>query len=374
MSAIKFNGNKWAVDFGFNGKRIRKVSPENSRAGALAYEAAIRQRMARGDSPDQIFDEKPQERQPTFRTFAWKWYKIHAVPNNKPSELQRKRYCLQANLVPFFGRLPLDEITPYRVEQFKAKETGAGLHPKTINNHLTVLSSCLNSAVAWGVLDSIPKIKKLKVPPPKVDFLTKDECTLLLANSKGVWHDVIFTALKTGLRLGELKGLEWPDINWTTRTLHVRRAYCAHSKTLTSPKSNKERVIPLVDELQSLLLQKRKQSGAVFTDDRGERFNVKRLEREIGRACKRAGMRVVTCHKLRHTFASHLAMAGAPLGAIQMLLGHSDIKTTMLYAHLSPSSLRDTVTLLNARRSPVVRYDSIASVDASTSSLVQDAT
>jgi site-specific recombinase XerD len=69
----------------------------------------------------------------------------------------------------------------------------------------------------------------------------------------------------------------------------------------------------------------------------------------LWRALKRAGLRLVGWHSLRHTFASQLAMAGAPLKAIQELLGHANIQMTMRYAHLSPEIARDAVQLLDRR-------------------------
>ena len=200
MGAVKFRNN-WGIDFSFKRERIRKTSPDNSKAGAQAYEAVIRQRLSRGETTKEIFDSIQKEHEQTFEVFSWKWYEVHAVPNNKYSELHRKKCCLRANLIPFFGKTPLNKITAYQIEQFKAKEISSGLHPKTVNNHLTVLSACLNSAKEWSILESVPKIKKLKTPPQEIDFLTKEECSLLLNNSKGVWHAIIFTALKTGLRL-----------------------------------------------------------------------------------------------------------------------------------------------------------------------------
>src|SRR5258705_5339429 len=95
-----------------------------------------------------------------------------------------------------------------------------------------------------------------------------------------------------------------------------------------------------------MLLRRKQVAGPVFLDEKGRRFNAKKLNAEIRKACKRARIREITCHTLRHTFASHLVMAGASLKAIQELLGHSNIQMTMRYAHLTPSSLRQTVKLL----------------------------
>jgi hypothetical protein len=87
----------------------------------------------------------------------------------------------------------------------------------------------------------------------------------------------------------------------------------------------------------------------VFATEGGTYFGDDRLNRKIAKACKEAGIKRVTCHILRHSYASHLAMAGAPLVAIQALLGHSDIQTTMRYAHLSKSALIDAVALLEPK-------------------------
>ncbi len=360
MGAVKFR-NTWGIDFSFKRERIRKTSPDNSKAGAQAYEAVIRQRLSRGETIKEIFDTIQKEHEQTFEVFAWKWYEVYAIPNNKDSELYRKKCCLRSNLIPFFGDTPLNKITAYQIEQFKAKKISSGLHPKTVNNHLTVLSSCLNSAKEWSILDSVPRIKRLKTPPQKIDFLTKDECSLLLRNSTGVWHAVFLTALKAGLRMGELLGLDWADINWDAKTLTVRRSWCKYKKGLVSPKSNKERSVPLTDGLYEMLLVAKQAEGPIFLDERNRRLTDKRVVLELKKACLRSGIRPISCHKLRHTFASHLAMAGAPIVAIQQLLGHSDIKTTMRYAHLSKSSLRDTVKLLEVTKSPFVNDVNIAS-------------
>ena len=208
----------------------------------------------------------------------------------------------------------------------------------------------------------MPKIKKLKAPPQKIEFLSQREADLLLENSSGIGHLLILTALKTGLRLGELIGLSWTDVNFSNKTLTVSRSWCRYKKELVSPKSNKERTVPLTDTLHDALFEVRRVEGPVFINERSRRISGRTIRLEIRRACERSGIRVVACHKLRHTFASHLAMAGAPIPSIQQLMGHSDIKTTMLYAHLSESTLRSAVGLLDGVvKSPFMDYVNRAS-------------
>jgi integrase len=349
--AVRKIRHSWWVDFRHDYIRYRKKSPENSKAGAQAYEAALRQKLARGE-PLALAepDHKQKEREQKFKDFAWQWFETHVKTNNKHSEIHNKQCNLQAHLIPFFGETPIDRIDTLQIERYKSKKMNEGLANKTINNHLIILGKCLRDAQEWLDLPKIPKIKKLKIPPLKIDFLSREECELLLAHSSGLWREIILTALKTGLRRRELKALEWPDINWSNRTLTVRHSWCEANNALDAPKNNRERHIPLVDEVHDMLARRKRTAGFVFADAMNRAFDAKELNREIGNACRRAGIREITCHVLRHTFASHLVMAGASLKEIQELLGHANIQMTLRYAHLAPSSLRNAINLLEPER------------------------
>src|SRR6266545_2229278 len=100
--AVRIIKQSWWVDFRFNHARYRKRSPENSRAGALAYEATLRHKLARGESVEQTPDIASQQQ--AFEQFAWQWFEEYAVSNNKPSEQRNKRIILRSSLVPFFGK------------------------------------------------------------------------------------------------------------------------------------------------------------------------------------------------------------------------------------------------------------------------------
>jgi len=96
-----------------------------------------------------------------------------------------------------------------------------------------------------------------------------EEADLLLAHSSGVWREIIFAGLKTGLRRGELKALNWTDINWHNRTITVRQSWSEASKALDTPKSNRGRHIPLTNELFEILLRRAQSAGIVFPDESG---------------------------------------------------------------------------------------------------------
>jgi site-specific recombinase XerD len=99
-----------------------------------------------------------------------------------------------------------------------------------------------------------------------------------------------------------------------------------------------------------MLYQRKKSTGYVFTDVDGELFTQARLGYRLEKTCAKAGLRRITWHVLRHTFASHLAMRGVPLHTVQALMGHSTITMTMRYAHVAPSALRTAIDVLNPRK------------------------
>src|SRR5215831_7142720 len=112
--AVRMIKRTWWVDFRFHHTRHRQRSPDNSRAGALAYEAVLRQKLARGETLDP--EEKTGSDEITFGQFAWQWFDQYVKANNKISEQYSKEKILKSSLIPFFGAMRLDEITTERIE------------------------------------------------------------------------------------------------------------------------------------------------------------------------------------------------------------------------------------------------------------------
>jgi integrase len=117
-----------------------------------------------------------------------------------------------------------------------------------------------------------------------------------------------------------------------------------------TPKNGRSREVPLSDQALAALKSHRHLRGElVFCGETGRLLNRGECKWPLWRACQKAGLRRVGWHALRHTFASHLAMRGVPLKAVQELLGHSTMDMTMRYAHLSPDVRRDSVRLLDGQ-------------------------
>lgn len=342
MSARKIR-KSWWIDIRFGGARFRKRSPENSKAGAEAYEAVLRHRLMRGES----LEAPTKSAGTTFAVFAAEWFRTHVATNNKPSTQRSNGMIVNDHLIGFFGDKPLDAISIEDIERYKAFKLKADLSPKTVNNHLGVLSKCLRTAVEWNRTPTAPCIRLLKVPPQGFDFLDSSETTRLVSGFIDPhWQAMTICAFRSGLRMGELLGLRWEDVDFERRQLSVRRSI-VHG-IVASPKSNKVRHVPLSDDLLEALAGLRPKTGYVFQQSNGEPMTRGMAWRAIQTACKRAGLRLVGWHVLRHTFASHLATEGVSIQIIQTLLGHSDLKMTLRYAHLAPSSLRDAISVLQA--------------------------
>lgn len=343
--AVRIIKNSWWTDFRVNHTRYRKRSPENSKAGAQAYEATLRSKLARGESIGR--EEKEEQREPTFGEFAPRWFHEYVVPNGKPSTQDSRKRILFPSLVPFFGKVRISEITANDIERYKAHLLKEGLARRTVNERLVVLNSCIAIAYKWLELKGTPpEITWLKCPPPTTDYLSFSESELLLSNAEGVVRELVLTALKTGMRLGELIGLQWGDIDWENRLISVRHSWCNCAQALGSPKNNNIRYINMTTDLHEVLRKRRQATGFVFTDANGN-FNHSQLNRKLKRVCEKAGLRPIGWHTLRHTFASHLVIRGAPLPVVQKLLGHSSIEMTMRYTHLAPSTLQTAIDLLD---------------------------
>jgi integrase len=145
-----------------------------------------------------------------------------------------------------------------------------------------------------------------------------------------------------GLRRGQF--LELLFLNRIGQPAIMRTDYRGY---VGSPKGGRIRTLPLTRRLVSALKAMRHLRGdPVFSDRNGLRWSRCEADTRLRRAYRKAGLRKIGWHTLRHTFCSHLAMKGAPVRTIQELAGHATITTTMGYMHLTPSAARAAVDLL----------------------------
>lgn len=346
---VRKRGKSYWIDFMFNRIRYRKRSPDNSHKGALAYEMLIRNKLARGEP---LTEQKPNISY-TFKEIALQWLEIYVKNNNKPSEYKIKGYVLNSTIIPYFSEKYINEIKTFQVEQFKFfLIQKRNFSPKTVNNYLSILSSCIKFAKELEIIKDIPKTNYLKVPPQKYDYLTEEEVNQLLQYAEGKWYDMILLAVRTGLRFGELIALKWEDINFKKSLITVNRSIVRDIEG--SPKNNKIRIIPLTLSVKNMLDEKNTNCKYVFHDYNHFPLKYNHCLRKLHKICKMAGLRKISWHKLRHSFASHLAERRNSIIAIKELLGHSDIKTTMRYAHVNLPVLQSAIESLEPENEKIV--------------------
>jgi integrase len=349
--AVRRIRNRWYVDFRFQHgggriERVRKRSPISSKAGAEEYERQLKTAMLEPlPTPKEV---------PKFSAFAAEFMTTYVVANNKPSEQSAKASILKHHLLPAFGELRLDAIRMHPIEMLKAEKLATGLSRKRVNNILACLGKILRYGHETEVLASVPKIKLLKLEPQKFDFLTFEELERLLHAMKddAERRAMFLLGGEAGLRQGEIIALEWGDIDLVAGHLTVRRS--VWRGIVGSPKSGRDRKVPLTSRLAAALRAHRHLRGErVFSQRDLSPFTQSSVEAALRYACKRAGLRPIGSHVLRHTFCSHLAMRGAAPKAIQELAGHSTLAMTLRYMHLAPTALREAIELLNIFGHPV---------------------
>ena len=208
-----------------------------------------------------------------------------------------------------------------------------------MNHALKVLKKLLSDSVLDGYLAVNPalSVKPLPLPKDELDFLRPDELNLLLDKAKPHFRPLFLTAMLAGMRRGELLAVRHTDIDHASAQVHVRRTL--YRGKFTPPKSEASRRasdLPptLLDTLKEI--PSRFRGDLVFCQKNGKPLHPENMvRREFLPASKRAGLRRVRFHSLRHSYAVMLIESGANVKYVQRQLGHASIKTTLdTYGHL----------------------------------------
>ncbi|MCL6522702.1 MAG: site-specific integrase [Firmicutes bacterium] len=257
----------------------------------------------------------------------------------------------------------LQALTPLHVERAYGEMLASGLSPRTVAHDGVILSRALGDAVRWGLIPDNPasarRAKRPRWTPREMRALTADEARAVMAAAVQAESDSIGAkyartvelALATGLRISEVLGLRWADVQETAISV---RQILADGKTPGPTKSRAGmRTVPLPREAQEALRRQRlwqkeqrlawgpgwKQTGYVFTHEDGSPIRRKTLETWYGKFIRRAGIAepLPRFHDLRHTWATLQLKAGTPVHVVSRLLGHSSVTVTLsTYAHVLP--------------------------------------
>jgi integrase len=326
------------------GRRRVLASRQPSYAEARRMLLTIEARIARGA----LGIPEPKE-ELTLAELCERFVAEYSRPRIKNLETYRAhtRWILKS-ILPHLGRLPVSRIT--RADVARARDAlGRSRAAGTVCNTLDRLSAVFAWAVREGLapLNPCQGVERPRTEP-SLDYLGREEVQRLIeaaqaqsaALSGHRLYVGIMLAVHTGLRKGELLGLRWRDLDLDAGRLTVARSYQA------TPKSGKARHLRLPSELVPILRAWRSVCpGSPFDSvlPVGRTLGDASRNRMLGlpRLMSSIGLRKVLhpWHLLRHTFASHFVMSGGSIPALQAILGHSDLKMTMLYAHLAPDFL-----------------------------------
>ncbi|MEZ4436974.1 MAG: tyrosine-type recombinase/integrase [bacterium] len=348
MAVKKWRG-KWAVDFEVDGKRIRRVSPVQTRRGAREFEDQLRLELAAETAQVTAIAGTTS---PTLAEYAGDWLTTYAAVHQKPSTQVHSEIVLHKHLVPFFGNRRLDEIDGKAVAAYKLHQQRAGLNNRTINTHLTTLHKLMVTAQEQELLDTVPRMKRLPGAEIAFDWLRPSEVGPLLDAAKRVgvrWYTFFLLALRTGLRKGELFALHWSEVDFEGKAITVKYTHW-RGGSLVSPKSGRSRVVPMgADVIEALRDWREKTPGALVFPSRsgGVVTYIHSANTALNAALDRAGLRHIRFHDLRHTFASHLVLKGCSLRLVQLLMGHCSVTLTERYAHVGDDQLAAAVEVLD---------------------------
>jgi integrase len=278
-------------------RRIRRRSPIQTKKGTEAYERQLIE-AALSTSTRSREERKVAD-------FAVEFLETYCAANNKYASIEAKESILRVHIIPEMGMLMLSEVNARTIEAYKAKKLAAELSPKTINNHLTVLRKMLCVAQEWDLVEHVPPVKWLRVPPQKFDFLSFEEAERLVKAADTEWRPAILVGLRCGLRLGEIMALRWEDVDLVSGRLVVSRA--ASRGRIGTPKNGRTREIPLgLDMLRALKDHRHLKGELVFPGPEGRLLHKNETKHPLWRACRRAALRQIGWHVLRHNAESRI--------------------------------------------------------------------
>lgn len=290
----------------------------------------------------------------TFRDFAGRWHRDYCKVEKAEIQWVDDWSVIRNHLLPAFGDSPLSALAKGDLLQLRGRlKTEGRLKVKTVNNITALAKTMLEAAVDWELLQANPwaGVKLLPQSEQAFTFWSEAERDRFLAVARrldGGFADAVEFTCHTGLRIGELAALRRDSVDFTRRAVLVRRSYCVKLRqTFERTKGRKIREVPLNEAAWQLVRGKRLLGPTERLFPGLDPGHASRRLRDLSELAQVTPLRF---HDLRHTFASHLAMAGVPVQKIQALLGHADLKQTLRYAHLRPEALMGATDCLVSAR------------------------
>ena len=312
----------------------------------------------------------------TFKEFTEIWKRDYGSKELAPSTYRRYLGMLESRILPYLGHFKLDKIKPTDIMKFydmldkdtqirrvkcnNGYRTLKPLSQKTILEHHRLIRAMLHRAVYWQLLFSNPceRVQPPKSKKPKRRYYDDEQCKVLLSNLNELSVDdikykaAITLTLFTGVRLGELMGLEWSDIDFTNGIVSINKSsqYLSDKGVFTkAPKTESSiRDVAISDFVVSLLEEYRlwyemqksiygelwTNSDRLFVQSDGKPMHPSTISKWFVKFVKEIGLPVINFHGLRHTNATLLISQNIDVAVVAARLGHAQITTTFnFYVH-----------------------------------------
>ena len=314
-----------------------------------------------------------------FRDFADFWINNYAVPNLSPKTYERYKSMLKSRILPYLGNMYLDKIQPMQLmylyqelseATYIRKNIKHKLSSKTVLEHHRLLHSMLQQAVYWQMIPYNPasRVRPPKAKKPSIDFYDDVQTIALIKALEGEelkFRVIILLTIFTGLRRGEVLGLEWQDIDFKNSSVTVRQAsqyvssigiYTKDPKTETS-----NRVISIPDSITKLLKDyKRKQleqrlklgdkwqnTNRLFVQWDGSPMHPDTIGKWFKPYIEKLGLPIIKFHGIRHTNATLMIANNVDIATVSARLGHASINTTIkYYVHPLEKNMRKAAYVL----------------------------
>jgi integrase len=283
--------------------------------------------------------------------FVERW-RSEVLSQGKPSTVRAAESHLRRHLLPAFGRLRLDEVGPEAQQAFISRISTI-VSRKTVLNIMVTLSAILNKAKEWKYLTETVNFQSLALPAgnggAQARFFTVTQAQAIIATAEQPWKMVFALASMTGMRAGELLGLQNGDLDFQAGIIHVRRS-AWYGKSQTPKTRTSARTIPMPEALARSLKEylqhwRPNPAGYLFvTRNNRPPSSNNVVEHHLWPILNRLGIPRCGLHAFRHMHSSLLVETGAPVSVAQAQLGHVDPSVTLgIYSHVIGDSQRRAV-------------------------------
>jgi integrase len=290
----------------------------------------------------------------------------------KPSTVRGYEGSLRRYVLPGLGGARLSDVTRNHLQDLADELLGEGFDPSTVRNAIMPLRAIYRRAVKRGEV-AVNPTHDLDLPAVRGRrdrFATPEEAASLIdaltVQDRPFWA----TAFYAGLRRGELRALDWGDVDTAAGVIHVRDGWDPKEGRI-APKSHKgARRVPLIGGVRDVLVEHRMTTwseGFVFGRAPDLVMAPTTFQERADKAWAVAGLARITPHECRHTFASLMIEAGVNAKALSEFLGHSSIQVTYdTYGHLMPGSEAEAACRLEALLDGAEERSRAAAVDRGT--------